>query len=208
MIKQIFIDTETTGLDASKHGIYQLSGLVVYDNIIKEKFNIHLQPQSLEPDRVDQKALDVNNLTIDDLKKFQSMEDGFAEFGEVLTKHIVFSDNEDKAFFVAYNSNFDNQFVRSLFTNNGKQYNFNKFFWSNHIDVMTLSGFFLMSIREKMVNFKLTTVFNTLRQLGLVKYDLDKLGKAHDAMIDVIATKLIYDAVTNKENLIMALDTK
>lgn len=43
-MKLLFFDLETTGTLVNKHGIHQISGAVVIDGEIKEKFNLHVQP--------------------------------------------------------------------------------------------------------------------------------------------------------------------
>ncbi len=43
-MKVLFFDLETTGTLVSRHGIHQISGMVVIDGEIREKFNLHVRP--------------------------------------------------------------------------------------------------------------------------------------------------------------------
>ena len=40
-MKLLFFDLETTGTDYRKHAIHQISGEIVIDGEIKERFNYH-----------------------------------------------------------------------------------------------------------------------------------------------------------------------
>jgi len=40
-MKLLFLDVETTGVDNSKNGIIQLSGIIEIDGVIKEEFNFN-----------------------------------------------------------------------------------------------------------------------------------------------------------------------
>lgn len=43
-MKVLFFDLETTGTLVNKHGIHQLSGMIVVDGEVKEKFDFKVQP--------------------------------------------------------------------------------------------------------------------------------------------------------------------
>ncbi len=60
-MKLLFFDLETTGTLVNKHGIHQLSGAVIIDGEIKEKFNLHVQPNPKA--LIEQAALDVAGVT-------------------------------------------------------------------------------------------------------------------------------------------------
>lgn len=44
MIKILFFDCETTGIDPKKNAIHQLSGIMDIDGIIKETFDYKIKP--------------------------------------------------------------------------------------------------------------------------------------------------------------------
>ena len=43
-MKVVFFDLETTGTLVNKHGIHQISGMIVIDGAVKEIFDFKLQP--------------------------------------------------------------------------------------------------------------------------------------------------------------------
>ncbi|GAY30735.1 hypothetical protein [Prevotella sp. MGM2] len=47
-MKLLFFDLETTGTLVNKHGIHQISGMVVIDGEVKETFNLHVQRADME----------------------------------------------------------------------------------------------------------------------------------------------------------------
>lgn len=44
MSKLFFYDLETTGVKDYKHGIHQISGMIVIDDVEKERFDLKVQP--------------------------------------------------------------------------------------------------------------------------------------------------------------------
>ena len=171
-MKLLFFDLETTGTQADKHGIHQLSGSIVINGEVKEKFDLRVQPH---PGAViEQGALDVAGVTQEQIMAYPPMRQVY-----------------DKFFLVGYNNaSFDNQFLRAWFGHNGDKY-FGSWFWANSIDVMVIATPYLADRRSQMVNFKQGTVAKTL---GITVED-DKL---HDALYDIDICKAIYDIVCAK----------
>ena len=60
-MKVLFFDLETTGTLVSRHGIHQISGMVVIDGVIREKFNLHVRPNPKA--EIVQEALDIAGVT-------------------------------------------------------------------------------------------------------------------------------------------------
>ena len=60
-IKYLIIDTETTGLDASKHEMLAFGAVVVVDGRIVETLELKIKPARIE--NADKKALEVNGYT-------------------------------------------------------------------------------------------------------------------------------------------------
>ena len=44
LMKNLWIDLETTGLDVKKHGVVQIAGIVEIDGEIQESFNFFTKP--------------------------------------------------------------------------------------------------------------------------------------------------------------------
>ena len=185
-MKQLFFDLETTGLDHEKHGVHQLSGMIVINGEIKETFNFKVQPRAGA--LVSQEALAIANVTVDILRTYKPLQDTYNEFVAILSKYVDKFNKNDKFFLVGYNNaSFDNQFLRSWFTANGDKY-FGSWFWSNSFDVMVLATPYLAAKRASMENFKLLTV---AKACG-VQVDESKL---HDADYDIYLTHEVYKKV-------------
>lgn len=183
-MKFLLYDTETTGLNTKTCGLHQLSGMVLqYDQdsrefAILETFDYHIRPISGK--MVTQSALDIGNLTIEQLRAYPEASKVFATFTELLSRHVDKYNREDKFFQVGYNINFDKEVLRQWFTDLGDKY-FGSWFWPNVIDLMSDATRILANVRPYMENFKLGSV---AEMLG-AKVPFDKL---HDSMEDVYLT--------------------
>lgn len=181
-MKKVFIDVETTGLDPAKNGIVQISGLVEINRKKEDVFNYTVKP--FTEDVIEQSALEVNQLTIDQINKFREPYLVKNDITRILSKHIDQYDKKDKAFFYAYNASFDYGFIRKWFEKQNDKY-FGSFFWTPFIDIMTLAAVHLAERRPLMPNFKLMTV---ALELGI---EIDDT-KFHDALYDIELTREIY----------------
>jgi DNA polymerase III alpha subunit (gram-positive type) len=73
-----WIDSETTGLNETKNDIIQLACIPVINGIPQKPFNEFCQPVNWK--NIDQVALDVHKITIDEIKLFQSPEEMLNKF--------------------------------------------------------------------------------------------------------------------------------
>lgn len=186
-MKLLFFDLETTGTDYRKHAIHQISGEIVIDGEIKERFNYHVRP--FEGAVIEDKALEVGKVTKEQITAYPIGYAVYQEFIAMLSKYVDRYDKKDKFFLVGYNNApFDNQFLREFFLKCGDYY-FGSWFWSNSIDVMVLVTPYLADKRHEMVDFKLATVAKTLG-INVKEEDL------HDAYYDVWLTHKVYDVVS------------
>lgn len=181
--KTIFLDTETTGLDTDKCGVYQIAGIIDVDNKTVEEFDISC---SLFPgDIIEQEALDKGEITIEEIAAFQRPQKAFIELSKILRKHIDQYDPTDKFIALAYVADFDNRVLRRFFKKNNNDY-FGSFFWHPWIDIFNLAAYIWQDKRHEFENFKLGTV---AKYCG-IDFREDAL---HDAMCDVrIARELYY----------------
>lgn len=185
-MKLFFYDLETTGLNPGKNGIHQISGMIVIDGEVKEKFDFKVQPNPKAI--IEDEALAVAGVTREQVMAYEPMQDVYKKIVAMLGKYVSKFDKKDKFFLVGYNNaSFDNQFFREFFAQNRDMY-FGSWFWSNSFDVMVLATPYLAERRADMANFKLSTVAATLG----IKVEEDKL---HDAMYDIYLTKAIFDIV-------------
>jgi DNA polymerase-3 subunit epsilon len=187
MTKLFFFDIETTGVNFWQHSIHQISGKIVIDGETKEYFDFKVRPH--EKAKIEQKALDVGNVTLEQIMSYEPQTMIYSRLINLLSKYCDKFDSKDKLHLVGYNNApFDNQFFRAFFTQCNDQY-FGSWFWSDSLDVMVLSSNYLKDKRAFMPNFKLATVAKTLG----IEVDDNKL---HDAKYDIDLTEKIFNIVT------------
>jgi DNA polymerase-3 subunit epsilon len=178
MVKMLWVDTETTGLDPVKNDIIQLAGIVEIDGVVKEEFNIKCQPFDYET--ISPQALETNKMNVEQLKMFQAPQIAYKQLVSILDKYVDKYNKADKFTPVGQNVQFDINFLRQFFVKNN-----NKFFGSyvdyHSIDLMALSGFFTIIGKIKPENLKLGTIAEIMK----VEFN------AHDALEDIKATREI-----------------
>jgi len=182
--KIVWIDTETTGLDAKVNGIHQIGMLVeIGGNLVFQK-EYRMQP--FPDDVVEPKALKVSGTTEEDLLSYQDPHLAVKNILADLSHFINKFDKADKAFFGAYNSNFDMSFIFEFFKKGGEKYLGSFLNWKC-VDPRYLVSFAeYEGIIPKLRNNKLGTVceyFNII-------FD------AHTALDDILATRELYYTVS------------
>lgn len=113
-MKLLFFDLETTGVKFWRNGIHQIGGIVDIDGQEAERFDIRLAPNPAAT--IEQEALDVAGVTLEQVQSYQPMEDGYRQLVGILSKYVNKFDKRDKMYLVGYNNaGFDNSFLRALF---------------------------------------------------------------------------------------------
>lgn len=187
MEKLFVYDLETTGVQFWKHGIHQISGMIIIDGKFKEEFNFKVAPHPKAI--IEDEALAVGGITKEQLLYYPPQLTVYKELIKVLSKYVDKFNKKDKFHLMGYNNaSFDNQFFRAFFTQCEDKY-FGSWFWSDTIDVMVLASNKLRHERSNMVDFKLKTVS---AYLGI---EVDET-KLHDALYDIQLTKEVYDVVS------------
>ncbi len=176
MKKILYFDTETTGLDDSKHDIVQLSGVVEIDDKVVDEFNFKVQPFNYMA--IDAKALQVNGYTVNDLKKFEHPAKVYLDFTALLGKHVDKFNKADKFYPAGYNVDFDLRFLKNFFMKNEDIY-FGSWVNWRRIDPLPILTMWDACGIISLENYKLETV---CKVLGIEL-------KAHDAMSDIKATR-------------------
>lgn len=198
--KLLFLDTETTGLDEKDsdgftlvahelHSVIELAVIVDIDGKMVDKACFYACPR--ENDNVDIKALNINGRTEEEIKAFPPQIEMYKGLLQVLGKWVDPMDKEDKFQFVAFNSKFDENFIRQLFTDHNDKY-YGSWFWNPTIDVLQLAAIVLMETgaRYLMPNMKLATI---ARHLGIEP----KEGSFHSALYDTRITRQIFYKLTS-----------
>lgn len=181
MIKLLFYDLETTGLNHKACGIHQLAGQVHLSKannklIPLEKFDLKFRPH--DHCHISDKALEIGGVTKEQIMAYPKMEDQFAAFKDILGKQVDKYDKNDKMTLVGYNINsFDNFFLRDLFHRNNDKH-FGSWFFNASIDLYPVVAYKLKSRIDKPQNFKLSSV---CEYFGI---DIDD-DELHNAQYDV-----------------------
>jgi len=182
MAKEIWVDTETTGTDPLKHGLIQLSGIVVIDNIEKERFDWFIRP--FEGDVIEEQALERNGIKKEDFSDFREPRGAFIDFINLLNRYVDKYDKKDKFHFIAYNARFDDDFLRAFFRKNVNLY-YGAYFFFPPLDVMDKAAWEFKEIRASLPNFQLGTIAKFL------KIEIDE-NRLHDALYDIETTMNVY----------------
>lgn len=175
-MKVLYFDTETTGLDPKKHSIIQISGIIEIDGEVKEEFNFRCQPDDY--DTVDYEALKVNEITIEQLRTFDTPKGVYEKLIEIFSKYIDKFDPNDKFYPAGHNVSFDVEFLSEFFKRQGDVY-FGS--WQNYrcIDSRLVANFLTYCGIIKPEHIKLSY---------LCEYFKIKI-RAHDALSDIKATR-------------------
>jgi len=186
--KYCFIDTETTGTDRLRNHIFQISGRITTPDLEElESFNLVFKPYSLE--HVELGALEKTRMTVEDLASLpMSSSQAYAEFVEILGRHVQKFNKKDKMHFVAYNAGFDVDFTRQWFSVNEDSY-FGSWFWHPPICVMQAAAWLTQRVRGALPDFKLGTVC-TAAELGWDE------NQAHNADYDIEKTVQLFRYVS------------
>lgn len=183
IIKNCFIDVETTGADQNKNSIFELAAIVDFDGKFEARFCMNARP--FEDDEIQKEAMDKTRKTEEEIWGYKNTQkDLYLCFSEFLAENVDKFDRTDKMFFVGYNSEFDMRFVRQLWTEMGDKF-FGSFFWFPDIDVMRVAAWAMMKERKEIPNFQLFTI---ARSLG-IKVVEDNL---HTAMYDTRLVRQIF----------------
>ncbi len=183
-MKTIFFDCETTGVNPVNNDIIQIAGIIENEGEEIDNFNIRMQPFSWE--NVEQKALDVNKITIEQLKEFPEPNIAYQELTSIFDKHIDKFNKEDKFIVCGYNVRFDIGFLKEFFIKNNDSYLFS--YLGRIKDPMHIIDYLRTLNKIDVKSSKLSDVCDY--------FNID-IGNAHDAMADIVATKKIMEKLDN-----------
>lgn len=185
MHKILWFDTETTGLDAEEHDVIQIAGKVFINSKMVEEFNLRCQPHSYE--NISEKALEVNGLTVEELKTYPPPEETFKEFQAIMDRHVNSRNKADKFVPAGQNVRFDMDMMQGWWKKCGSP------FWFAYIfpaPLCTMTMAVMLELKEGkkifIPNYKLETM---CKCLGI------KLDNAHDALADIDATRQVANVI-------------
>lgn len=184
LMKLLYLDTETAGLTPD-HALLEVALLIEIDGKIEHELNIHLQPDPT--DKIDQKALEVNHLTDEQLASSGRITttEAYRRIKSVFLSYVNKYDKADKLFLVGQNTGFDHSFLSRLWEKNGDPY-LGSFIHYHKIDLIALTAAFKMvgvlPSGDALPNMKLES---------LCKFF--KLGdQTHTALDDIRKTREIF----------------
>jgi len=180
-LKFLFCDLETTGTDPRANGIIEM-GMIIKTPRACEEHAFRIKP--FPSDKINPKALEVNRIKEEDLAGYADPKEFHRKLTTIFSTYINKYDREDKFIFVAYNANFDYNFLRAFFNKCGDKY-FGSYVHFPPYDVMQLCLHHLLDCRYKMPNFKLITVAH---ECGI---GMDE-SLAHGALYDIQKTEELF----------------
>jgi DNA polymerase-3 subunit alpha len=169
-IDYLWLDGETTGLDALRNDLIQLACIPVIGGVPHpdKVFNQYCQP--LDYSTIDAVALSVNGLTVEFLRKQQTTQ-------AMINNFVVYAKQLNCRFIIAgYNVGFDKEFIASTFKKVGREADFLALFTGDIRDTMK---------RAKKLKAQLPTPNIKLATLA-AHFNIPI--NAHDALSDILAT--------------------
>lgn len=168
--KRVWLDLETTGLNAKTNGIVELAVLIEHGGKIIDELLLQIKP--FKGCIIEQEALDINGQSLESIKSFSKEKKQVAKLVKFLDAHGIY-----KRPIAGYNVQFDIRFLKQLLKRNGVF--FTDYF--NYYDVDVYS--FVKYIDVPTKNKKLITV---------CEYFDIKLENSHNALFDIKATYELY----------------
>jgi len=180
-MKKLWLDTETTGLDANKHGLIEVAGIVEVNFEVKEVF--HIKMSIMDNQAIDAAAASIQGLTLEQfterIHSYQAPLQAYRELKWIFDKYIDCYDKSDKFIVTGYNIGFDIGFLEAFFKNMSDKYLYS--YISSPVDILHIVRYLsLMGIIE-FEDHKLETVCKTFA-IPL---------EAHNPMSDICATREI-----------------
>lgn len=181
LLKLLFFDVETTGLDRVQNEIHQLSYIVEVDGETKVKRNLYLRPA--KPETIDPVALQIAGVTTEQVMSYPPPRDAFDTLESDFTNTVDKYNPKDKMYPCAYNAHFDYGFLTAFY----KKYNnyFGSFVNHRLLDPLPVLRFLNYCGVIYLVNYKLETVCKA--------FDIPII--AHDALSDITATRNLLHAL-------------
>jgi len=178
-IKRLYLDVETTGLDAEACGLTQMACVLEIDG--KEVMSANFDIRPFEGAEVTKKALEVTGKSYDEVMNYPREEVQFKIFLEMLKTYIDPMTYGDDFTLIAYNAEFDQNFMIAWFDRMGKKY-------SNYINYRKVDPHAFLRILhvEGLANL------SSYKLLDVYKAIFDEEFDAHDADADIKATIRVH----------------
>ncbi len=170
---------ETTGLDPMLCGLTQLACVIEIDGYEMMSANFDIKP--FEGADIQKKALEVTGKTYDEVMNYPDEADVFVTFIEMLKVYINPMTYGDDFTLIAYNAEFDQNFLIEWFARQNKKY-------SNYINYRKVDPLAFLRILHieglaNLPSYKLSDVYTAI---------FNETFEAHDANSDIKATIRVH----------------
>jgi DNA polymerase-3 subunit epsilon len=179
-MKVLWLDTETTGLNSEKNGIIQLAVIIDIDGEEKFRKTYLMRPTGRT---AEDKALEVNGYTREQIAGFTPWEQVHKEFTDDLSQFVDKFNRDDKFILGGQNVEFDSRFIMSWFKSCGDNYWFSWVKAGAVIDTLPMVTFLQWCEKVPMLE-------NRKNETLCKHFGID-LSNAHDAMADIEATRAV-----------------
>ena len=176
MKKLFWCDCESTGFDPKINDIIQLAYIIEIDGKIEVEGEFKVQP--FDYSTIEKSALEVNQITVEQLKTFTAPRTVHSSLISILDKFVNKYNKEDKFIPAGYNVKFDMGMLENFFEKSNHKY-FGSYFFRHSLDPMHFLSFLEYKGLIELENFKLVTV---CKHFG-IEFD------EHNALADVKATR-------------------
>lgn len=205
MAKVIYIDTETGSINPERAALLQISSIVEIDGELKGTQNLFLKPAPEA--EVTGKALQIQGKTWADLDAPYRIDaaEGFKRFEAFLGQFVDRYNKTDKFVLKGFNSRYDEQVVRTFFTNHQNNY-YGAWFWAPSVDIMAIAAQVYLNARANLPNFQLGTLLKAYRLLNEQGQPLAQDGTVvpdvpaflHDSRTDICGSRRLDCLLTGR----------
>ena len=179
MIKKLYLDVETTGLNPETAGLTQMACILEIDGVEVMSANFDIKP--FDGAEISKRALEVTGKTYDEIMTYPDEGKVLIQFMEMLKVYINPMVYGDDFTLIAYNAEFDQNFMIAWFERQGKKY-------ANYINYRKCDPLALLRILHvegiaNLKGYKLSEVYEAI---------FGETFKAHDADADIKATVRVH----------------
>ena len=181
-MKLLWIDTETTGTDHTRHAVVQIAGIVEIDGQLMEEFEFFAKPH--EGAQIEEQALAVIGKTREQISAYPAASEAYSKLIRIIQKYVPkYTKDVNQRFKIAgQNTHFDYTMMEEFWRLNGDRY------WyasvdKRGIDVVLASALMKTAGAIDVTDLKLATICKAL------SIELD----AHNALNDIRATRKIWN---------------
>ena len=177
--KICYLDTETTGIDASEYEIIQLAMIIEIDGEVEKEFSFDIAAR--HPEKYQQRALDTHGVSAEKLKEGFEPEEVHMALTGLLEKYVDKFDKTDKFTPAGYNTRFDTDHLSEFFKGCNDKYYGSWFNWQV-VDGLALAYILAYMGELSLPNYQLGTVAEHFKV---------PLLDSHNALEDIRATRLL-----------------